>query len=49
MITLFWKQLNAGVNHKKNVIKSHFKAVWIAIKWKRNKRKWGPNPHVIYQ
>ena len=27
--------------------KARLKAVWIAVKWKRSKRKWGENLEVI--
>ena len=47
MISLLWNKTQEGIRFKNMQFKARLKAVWIAVKWKRNKRKWGGNFELI--
>ena len=49
MTILLRNKIQEASQFKMLQFKARFKAVWIAVKWKRNKRKWGENLDVIHR
>ena len=47
MIKTLGLKVDVLVNHKKKKLKAKFTAVWIAIKWKRARKKWGSSRSII--